>query len=508
MRRGPGTLERPAPRGRLREAWRASVPWLLLAGAVSVRVIRLAAQGLWFDETYTVFVARLPLREAWAALVADGVHPPLYYALTRLALVFGESEVTVRLPSVLLGAASVPMLFYLARRWAGERAALFASVLLMLSPLAIWYSREARMYALLGFIFIACMLTFDVLLERWTAWRALAFILAHLLAYLTHYFALLVPVVELVYLAIRLRSHPGVLIRWIWLQALAAIPLLAWAVILATRPGQYFGIGWIPVSRPLDLLLSAMNFTFGSTAPQPAWQWAALAGCGLVTLLGFRYAWDSERGKAMTALWAGLPIVITFLASLRRPVYMDRFLVGSLPALLLLIAVGLVSLRGWRTVATATLLTILFAWSAYRFVYQPGQAKEQWREAAAYLGHAGTTETIVPRVAQILVPLSYYYSGTASVTPMEFNRQVTPLDRLTDDKSGAWLVYWSPAFDAHRVAQGAPFDPQAEHDPQALAWLSMKGPRLIERVDLTGITLLHFSLRSTVSQDARAGGDG
>lgn len=508
MRRAPGTLGRPTSRGKNWETWRASVPWLLFAGAVCVRVIRLDAQGLWFDEAYTVFVARLPLREAWAALVADGVHPPLYYGLTRLALIFGESEFTVRLPSVLLGAASVPMLFFLARRWAGERAALFASVLLMLSPLAIWYSREARMYALLGFSYVACLLTFDALLERWTAWRALAFILAHVLAYLTHYFALLVPVVELAYLAIRLRSHPGVLIRWICLQALAAIPLLAWAVILATRPGQYFGIGWIPVSRPLDLLLTAMNFTFGSTTPQPAWQWVALAGCGLVTLLGFRYAWDSERGKAMTALWAGLPIVITFLASLRRPVYMDRFLVGSLPALLLLMAVGLVSLRGWRATATATLFAGLFAWSAFHFIYQPGQAKEQWREAAAYLEQAGPGETVVPRIAQILVPLSYYYSGTASVTPMEFNRQVTPLDRLIDDKSGAWLVYWSPAFDAHRVAQGAPFDPQAEHDPQALAWLTMKGPRLIERKDFTGITVLHFSLPSTVTQNTRAGADG
>ncbi len=508
MTRAQDAVERWASSDRLAKTWRASLPWLLFAGAVGVRVIRLDSQGLWFDEAYTVFVARLPLREAWAALVADGVHPPLYYGLIRLALSFGASESALRLPSVLLGAAAVPMLFYLGRRWAGEPAALIAAVLLMLSPLAIWYSREARMYALLGWGYLACLLAFDALLERWTGWRALAFILAHAFAYSTHYFALLLPLIELAYLAIRLRSHPGVLVRWIWLQALAAIPLLAWATVLATRPGQYFGIGWIPAPRPVDLLLTMMNFTFGSTAPQPAWQWAALAACGLMTLLGLRYVWPSDRGKILTTLWASLPIVITFLASLRRPVYMDRFLVGSLPALLLLVAAGLASLRGWRAAATAALLSCLFAWSAIRFVYQPGQPKEQWREAGAYLQRARPGETIVPRIAQILVPLSYYYAGAVSITPMEFNRQVTPLDRLTADKSGAWLVYWSPAFDAHRVAQGSPFDPQAEHDPEALAWLTERGPTLVERKDFTGITILHFSLPSTAFRDGRVGADG
>lgn len=364
------------------------------------------------------------------------------------------------------------------------------------------------MYALLGWGYLACLLAFDALLERWTGWRALAFILAHALAYLTHYFALLLPVVELAYLAIRLRSHPGVLVRWIWLQALAAIPLLAWTTVLATRPGQYFGIGWIPAPRPVDPLLTMMNFTFGSTAPQPAWQWAALAACGLMTLLGLRYVWPSDRGKILTTLWASLPIVITFLASLRRPVYMDRFLVGSLPGLLLLVAAGAASLRGWRTAVAATLLAGLFAWSSLGFVYWPGQAKEQWREAGAYLAQARPGEIIVPRIAQILVPLSYYYSGSVPITPLEFNRQVTPLGRLAAGRTGAWLVYWSPAVDAHRVAQGLPFDPLAELDPEARAWLTGRGPTLIERKDFTGITILHFSLPSTAFRDARAGADG
>jgi hypothetical protein len=298
------------------------------------------------------------------------------------------------------------------------------------------------------------------------------------------------------------------LVRWIGLQCLAAIPLLGWIVVLATRQGQYFGIGWIPAPRPIDLLLTMMNFTFGSTRPQPAWQWAALAGCAVLAVLGLRSRWASDGGKTMAIMWAGVPILTTFLASLKRPVYMDRFLIGVLPVLLLLIAAGLASLRGWRTAAAATLLAGLFAWSSLGFAYWPGQPKEQWREAGAYLERARPGEIIVPRIAQILVPMSYYYSGSVPITPMEVNRQRTPLGRLTAGKSGVWLVYWSPAIDAHRVAQGLPFDPRSEDDSEALAWLTGQGPRLVEQKDFTGITILHFAFPAAASPAPQAAGNG
>ena len=56
----------------------------------------------------------------------------------------GDSTVLVRLPSLVLGTAAIPVVFLLGRRVAGTRVGLFAAAILALSPFAIFYSTEAR----------------------------------------------------------------------------------------------------------------------------------------------------------------------------------------------------------------------------------------------------------------------------------------------------------------------------------------------------------------------------
>jgi len=138
------------------------------------------------------------------------------------------------------------------------------------------------------------------------------------------------------------------------------------------------------------------------------------------------------------------------------------------------------------------LLVGLFCFSAGRFCFQPGQAKEQWREAAAYLSRAEPDEAIIVRVLQIVVPLSISYDGPLPLEPMEVNRVLTPLEELAVGHRGTGLVYWNASLDAHRVAGNPPFDPAAEQDPVAASWLAGQGSALLERVDFVGVTLLHY----------------
>jgi mannosyltransferase len=465
---------------------------LLTGAALLLRLYRLGSQGLWFDEAYTLFIARMPAVEAWRALVVDGVHPPLFYALQKAALVLGQSEFALRLPSAVFGAAAVPLVYILGRRWAGRGTGALAALLLALSPFHLWTSQDARMYSLLAAFALACMLTFEGVLRRPGLATGAAFVASSALAYLTHYFALMLPLVQLVYLAANLRARPRLLRLWTGLQLLAGLPLLGWLYALSRRDAQIFGIGWIPAPRPQDLIETLVNFTVGYTAPLRLWQWLGLGICMVFLILGLRSRWGVPSAKLLVALWAFLPMVLTFLLSLRRPVYLDRFLILSAPALLILIAAGVVSLRERYALVSAALLVALFGFSAIRFCFQPGQEKEQWREAAAYLSRAAPDEAIIVRVLQIVVPLSIYYDGPLPLEAMEVNRAVTPLPELAAGHSGIWLVYWNAAADAHRVASDPPFDPDAERDPIAASWLAGQGPALLERVDFVGVTLFHF----------------
>jgi len=124
--------------------------WVTLLAA-AVRLCGLGVQSLWLDEAFSHLFATLPLDMVWQAMIVDAVHPPLYYLLMRLVVALvGGSEFALRFPSALAGVLTVALLYRAGRAWSGGRAAGWAALLLALNPFHIWYSQEARMYALLG----------------------------------------------------------------------------------------------------------------------------------------------------------------------------------------------------------------------------------------------------------------------------------------------------------------------------------------------------------------------
>lgn len=132
--------------------------WLGLALVVCVgawlRLRGLTTHSLWFDEWITVEQSTRP--SLWESITASGTHPPLLRLLVRASIALfgthatpGGLDFAARLPSALLGVASLPFLFLFARRWARGSAAigLTAAGLYAVSPYGIYYGQEARYYA-------------------------------------------------------------------------------------------------------------------------------------------------------------------------------------------------------------------------------------------------------------------------------------------------------------------------------------------------------------------------
>lgn len=474
-------------------ARRRSLALLAIVGiAFLLRAAPLGAQGFWFDEAYTHWIARLPLAESWRAIVADGVHPPLYYAIARAALLIGESEAALRLPSAVFGALTVAVVFWLGERWASATAGWLAAALLAVSPIHVWYSGDARMYALLVLLGSCCMLAYTSWRARPRLASAAALVVSSALVYLTHYFALFLPLVQFVHLGLHLRDNPRAIRTWAGLQALAAVPLAGWIVVLSQREAQTFGIGWIPAPSLSDLFGTLVNFSTGSLEPLAAWQSVVAIVVGILAVLGLRGAWREPGARSFALLWLMLPPLFAWGLSLRRPVYMDRFLLICLPPLLLLVGRGISLLPRRAVGVVAAILVVVTGLAMIRFCLRPGQVREQWREAAVRLEQASPGEAIVVRVLQIVVPLSYYYHGPLPLQALEVNRRMTSLSDLAEGHAGVWLVYWNAAADIHRVTSDPPFRPEDEADEQAASWLAGGGPPLLERADYVGVTLLHF----------------
>ena len=132
-----------------------TAPWLALLTTLvgaGLRLLFLGKNGMWLDETFSVWLANqnLPDMLGWVAAL-DG-HPPLYYLLLHGWIAHqGDAPYTARLLSVLFGTLTIPIMYLAGKRIAGVMMGLAAAVLLAFSPFNIYYAQEARMYTLLTF---------------------------------------------------------------------------------------------------------------------------------------------------------------------------------------------------------------------------------------------------------------------------------------------------------------------------------------------------------------------
>ena len=123
---------------------------LLLLAAFALRLYRLDHQEIWGDEAHSAYVASLPLPVVVSPRTET--NPPLYHFLLYLWVgLTGSSVFALRFLSLVLGVLTVPLVYRLARLAFGELVGLLAALLCTISPFLVYYSQEARMYALATF---------------------------------------------------------------------------------------------------------------------------------------------------------------------------------------------------------------------------------------------------------------------------------------------------------------------------------------------------------------------
>ena len=123
----------------------------LTAAAAAVRFVSLGVQSFHHDEVITVMrVIPGSFGHMLHEVKASESNPPLYYVLAwGWARAFGRDEWGIRSFSALLSTLTVPLGYPIGRRLASRRVGLILTGLLAFDPMLIWYSQEARSYALL-----------------------------------------------------------------------------------------------------------------------------------------------------------------------------------------------------------------------------------------------------------------------------------------------------------------------------------------------------------------------
>jgi mannosyltransferase len=405
---------------------------ILVVGAL-LRLSGLGRESLWQDESWTWYLVHDSLGDLLHRLILSDAHPPLYFLLLWPWVKLGDSETLLRLPSALLGIASLPLLYRLGRSLAGAREGLVAMAFLAVSPFHVMYSQEARSYSLLFFL---CLLSLDLLVavrERpgdRRRWAALAVVTAAIIY--TEYLGVFFILGEMA-LALAWGQRDRGFSRGCLLASAAAfalfIPWIPTAFGHVTHVGQGF---WLPKPVPavLGMELSRMIvYPHGVTATiesagSPGLAIgvlaAALPAIGMVAL-GLGAARLSRRPELAPWVWATIvPILTMGVTGFFISIFCARGLIYVLAPLLALAAVGATALPGWtgRLSIAAGLLCAL-----------PGLAsihgslhKENWRAAAGFLRlHVAPGELVIVDEGFLDVNLRYYWRdrGTIEVLPVE-----------------------------------------------------------------------------------------
>jgi uncharacterized membrane protein len=356
----------------------------LLALAAVVRFAGIGSQSLWLDEVVTAELVNKPFGDMLSTIPHSESTPYLYYLLLwPWAHVFGDGEAGLRSLSAVFGVVTVAAIWAGARALISERAGLAAAALAAVNPFLVWYSQEARAYALLALLCAVSFWCFARALHdpRWLKWWALASVLA--LA--THYFAAFTIVPEAIALALlagRTRA---------WAIACAAIGAAGLALApLAATQRRGGGADWIgDISLGHRIAEIPKRFVAGEFGNQLGYVFWPVLICALVALglLWARTREDERRGGIVALAVGGAGLLVPIAMALATLDYVfPRNLIGSLPPLLVAFAAALTASRAPR--AGAAVLAVVCALSlvaVVRIATDDALQRDDWRSAVAIL---------------------------------------------------------------------------------------------------------------------------
>lgn len=447
-------------------------------------------QSLWLDEGINVIAAQkftfLGMITQYA--IAD-FHPPGWFMILWLwGKLFGYSEIAVRLPSVIFGVATIYITYLIGKKLVSKNLGLLAALLIAINPLHIFYSQEARMYALAT---LAVVINFYLLVKLLKEEKINLFILvmSNLLIFSADYVAYLTFPAQFVFLLffrgnkilVWLKGLFIALLIGIWWFPILLKQLSVGSVASANLPAWKFIVGGFDIKAvPLTLV----KFIIGRISLADKLVYFSLLApiCSLFLFLilrGIRNIKGDSRN--LLIIWIGIPIILATVVSFTVPIYSYFRLIFTLPAFIILIALGINFYQSkLRYVFLGVVLSVqVFATLVY--LLNSSYQREDWRGAVGYLQTKAGSKVYFES-SGTLPPFDYYAKhieakGALRDFPAKQETDLIDLEQDTKSVKDIFLIeYLVDISDPNRLVEKK---------------LASLGYKQIEIKNFTGVGFIH-----------------
>jgi mannosyltransferase len=379
----------------------------LVAAGAFLRFYLIASKSIWLDEAFSIVISQRSLFDVLNMTVRTDTHPPLYYLLLKIWLLFGNSEAQARSLSAVFSIAAIPLMYKVSSSlFEDKRAGLLGAAILTFSPFQIWYAQEVRMYAMLTFFVLASAYFFIQALKLGAPIYWAGYVVTTSLALYTDNGAIWYVASISIFFLLFFRRFSHRLVGWVASNIAVGLIYLPWLPFFIHQTQQVTESFWLPPPS-FKIVLSAFLDFQSYNFPLIEISLLYLTTIFVWAFIVPRKSWQQR----LASLWLFLPLLISLLLSLRQPIFLSRNLIAASLGYYLLVVATILKFKS-RRAALALLLPLL----AMNLVSIGRNAwviqKEDWRDAARYVANAasgkeGGLVVFLPGYAEL--PFQYYF---------------------------------------------------------------------------------------------------
>lgn len=371
---------------------------------IVLKTIQLDFSSFWYDEIISVQSASLDFGHIKHVSEWDNNPPFYYYCLSLWIKIFNDSEFTVRFLSVLFSAFSGGMLFSLTNKHFNKTTAIIVSLLYLSSNTIFFYSHEARAYSLVLLLSLISSYLYLNFKDNSSLKIALLLGLINFLLIYTHYISGIVILFQL--LLIVIYSDKKQILYFSY-----SLMVTLFLVLIRFTKKQFLLIlnfndsektFWLKKSSLQYLKEVASTFLFNKIMIIPFL---------IIILLGIFLIFKKNKKTAhfvvtyVFLVGVGSVFILFFLGKI-TPIFLDRYLIFSIPFIFILIAVGLSFLKNQKI--TITLTVLFFVFSAFQINYKTDKGMD-YKNAVYFIKQFKKNNDLVIVKTKDIKPLFCYY---------------------------------------------------------------------------------------------------